>query len=74
MQQLMQRAQWQPTSTDKCIMLPQQYSDDPNPGAARNYWVALKNYLEFYTRQESINLFDELKNMFALILTDIVEN
>ena len=70
----MQRAHRQATSTDKCVMLPQQHFHGSNPGAARRHWTAFEKYSTFQIRQCSVNTIDEFKNMFALTLTDIEWN
>ena len=75
MQQLMQRLVHQPTSADKCVMLPQHHFVGYNPPSkTKNHWASFEKYVAFHLNQGSINTFDELKNIHVLILTDNVQN
>ena len=53
-QKLTQRPEYQPTSADKCVMLPQHLFDVSNPSAARNHWASFEKYLTFQRRYGSI--------------------
>ena len=51
--------------------VPQYHSDSSNPSFGINHRAAFKKYVTLQTRQRNINTFDEFKNMFAMMLTDI---
>ena len=69
MQKHMQQPQCQPTSVDKCVMLPHQHCDGSNSCTARNHSTSYETYLTYQTRQGNINTFDKFKTMFALTET-----
>ena len=48
--------------------------DGSNPSTGRNHWASFEKYVVLQISQGSINTYDELKNMFALMLTDIAQN
>ena len=43
MQSLMQSPECQPTSADKCFVLPQHHFDGTSPSSVRNHWAAFEN-------------------------------
>ena len=71
----MQRPQHQLTSGNKSVMVPEQYFESSNHGAARNDWAAFEEIICcIHTRQGIIYTFDEFKNMLALTMIDIALN